>query len=336
MKNLLPRRVGILVALCATIAVVVAWSSCGENEFNLYKPIAQESALKSKRARLEEARVLMDDKKYDEAAETLTKLIEEEDSNEARLLYAAAQLGIAQLDIWSIIKSVLDNNSSEKKSGSTLHLQGSGNEEGGGMDELFNTLSDSVLGTGEERETRMQALSDALATLMAAPDRTDGRVQNTACIFGGILAVPIVADAKSALEATVTALEQIRDAAESSGTECPNISLLDESSAKLAASASTFSLILAAAGSCPFLNLGQTADVMNQVETRLATLQAAADKGCDGLPTCPAALPGCQALFPACVQEALSVGTSSAKAQDGSIASCELILHCTVPTACFG
>jgi hypothetical protein len=74
---------------------------------------------------------------------------------------------------------------------------------------------------------------------------------------------------------------------------------------------------------------------MNTVESALSTLKAQADKGCATLPSCPAALPHCTDLFPPCVQEYLKVGTSGAVAGDGHIDTCELVLNCTDPTACF-
>ena len=135
--------------------------------------------------------------------------------------------------------------------------------------------------------------------------------------------------------AVTDALGQIRDAASSGGAVCPNISLLDTAAAGVVSASANFNLVLQAATNCPFLDLSQTASAMNVLETSLENLKTNVDKGCDSLPTCPAALPNCQALFPTCVQQALAVGTGAAKAGDGVISSCEVILNCTDPVQCF-
>jgi hypothetical protein len=63
---------------------------------------------------VEQAKVHLDNKEYKEAIEILDKMAEDQkqDSNEVRLLLAAANLGVSGLDIWSIIGSVLEESSS--------------------------------------------------------------------------------------------------------------------------------------------------------------------------------------------------------------------------------
>ena len=324
-KKRLRRSLLALPVVIATISFVL-YSSCGGNELNLFQPVAEPLAKDDPDAQMEEARMLMDEKKYEEAANLLEPLIDSEgkDSNEARLLYAAAELGVAKLDIWSIISSILDSQD-----------DAAGSEASGGIDGIFNALSDTVLGTGADREARIEALVDAITTLRSAPDPDEPRVQNTACLLAGILAVPTLADAKTALDSATSALQSIRDAAQSGGTECPNLSLIETASTAVASASTKFSLVLQAAANCSFLNVQQAAAAMNTVEEQMRLLTDNTDKGCDSLPTCPAALPSCHDLFPTCVQQALKVGTSTAVAGDGIIAGCELMLNCTVASSCF-
>jgi hypothetical protein len=327
--KVLPKNlpVGVILSLAVTATTVAIWSSCGEDEFNVYQPVAEPLALKNDDdAKLEQARVLMDKKKYDEALKILEPMIgdSKQDSNEARILFSAAKLGVAQLDVWSIIGSILDSTSNS-----------SGSSGDGGVDNIFDSFSDSVLGTGAARDAKVTALSDALEVLQAAPQPDERKLRNTACIFAGFLSVPTLADATTAMTNMQTALQQISNSALSGGTVCPDVSLLDDAAAGLANVAESFNMILSAAQSCPFLNLDEAANLMNTVEQSMNNLRTSADKGCDSLPTCPASLPGCRSLFPVCVQQALEVGTSSAKAQDGNLASCEIVLHCINPTDCF-
>ncbi len=350
------KRWGISFVLIAAALATLAYSSCGDGtDFNLFQPVAQPMALKNdKKAKLEEVRVLLDKKKYAKALDVVEPIIdsEKEDSNEARLLYSAAKLGVAELDVWSIISDILDATSKSKSTGASLAGNGgtanstatttttasntsSSTSSSGGLDDVINALTSNVLGTGAVRQAKVDALIDALTALRNAPEPDDKKIQNTGCLFAAFLAVPTLADATEAMAATTSALAQIRDAASSGGTVCPNISLLDSAAAGVIAASANFNLVLQAAANCPFLDLDQTAAAMNTLETSLENLKTNTDKGCDAIPSCPAALPNCAALFPTCVQQALAVGTGSAKAGDGVISTCELILNCTDPTTCF-
>ncbi len=320
-------RVSSLVALVLTVGVVLVYSSCGgDEEFNFLRPIAKPLALKNDEdAKLEEARVHLDREEYDEALDVLSPMLEDEDddSNEARLLFAAAKLGDVELDVWSIISAIIDGD-------------GSGNSgQGQGIDAVFNAMTDSVLGTGEERTAKLDALAEVITVLLAAPDVDERKVRNTACLFAGILAVPTLADAQQSLNEMVAALDQVRLAAQSGGTECPNIGVLDTSTASVIGSANNFNLILEAAQSCPFLDIEGTASQLNDIEEAMSNLRANVDLGCAGIPTCPPSLPTCAQLFPPCVQELIAVGNTDAQAGDGMINSCELVLHCTDPSICF-
>lgn len=315
---------GALVTVALTTVVVLMYSSCGEDEFNIFQPVAEPLALKNDEdAKLEQVKVLLDKKEYAKALKILEPMIADknEDSNEARVLFAAAKLGESQLDIWSVIKNIVNAQSATTS--------------GQGVDNIFDAFSDSVLGTGSARQAKIDALSESLTTLLAAPYPDDRKLQNTACIFAGFLAVPTIADATAAMTAMQDALKQIREAAGSGGTVCPNVSLLDSAANDVLASTLNFNLILQAAQSCPFLNLDEAANLMNTVEQSMNNLRTSSDKGCAALPTCPASLPDCASLFPPCVQEALAVGTAGAVANDGQIASCEIILNCIDPTSCF-
>jgi hypothetical protein len=326
--NLLGKKFwsGTGATLLLTTAIVLMYSSCGDDEVNVFQPVAEPFALKNDQdAKLEQVMVLLDKKKYSEALEIIEPMIDDtnEDSNKARILFASAKLGQAQLDIWSVIKNIINTDTA------------SGGGSGEGIDNIFDSFSESVLGTDDLRQAKVDALAESLSTLLSAPAPEERKLQNTACLFAGLLAVPTIADATDALNDLQSALGQIRDAAGSGGTVCPNISILDTAANEVVSATSNFNLVLQAAQTCPFLDLDEAKNLMNTVEQSMSNLRTAADKGCDTLPSCPAGLPDCSALFPPCVQEALTVGTSSAVAGDRQIATCELALHCINPASCF-
>lgn len=321
-------RVYRYLALAATVTVVLVYSSCGgDEEFNLLRPIAKPMALKSdKDAKLEEARVHLDRQEYTDASDLLAPMLEDkdDDSNDARLLLAAAKLGEAKLDVWSIISAIIDGDGSGS------------NGQGRGIDAVFDAMTDSVLGTGTERQQKLDALAEAVTVLLEAPDVDERKVRNTACLFAGLLAVPTLADARQALADAVAALDAVRQGALNGGTTCPNIDVVDVSSAVVAQTATNFNLILEAAQSCPFLDFDGTVSQLNSVEQAMANLRTNVDLGCaGGAPTCPPSRPECAALFPPCIQDYLATNNSEAEAGDGLINSCELLLHCTDPAVCF-
>ncbi len=326
-------------AVATCLAVVTVWSSCGSDEFNVFRPLSETSALKNdEAAKLEQARVLLDKKKYDDALALVGPMIEDghQDSNDARIYFAAAKLGKSSLDVWSVIKNIVSTIDKAKTAGSASSAGPGAGSGSGGFDAVLNNVTDSLIGTGGDRAAKILALRDAVVTLLAAPHPDAKAVRNTACILAGFLAVPTIADATSALNNTINALNQIKDSAAGGGAECPNIGLLDTSANAVLSSVTNFNLVVSAAKNCPFIDVSQAASLMNAVEAALTKLKTAADKGCATIPiTCPAALPNCQALFPPCVQDFLKVGTSGAAAGDGRIDTCELVLNCTDPTACF-
>lgn len=324
-------RIPTFVIRCSSLLVSLAlvgiiWSSCGgSEEFNIFQPISTPLHEKESKAKIESAKIKLDQKEYAEAAEILAPMTQEpsENSNETRLLYVAATLGEVNLDIWSIIRNFLDGQKDSAKKSS------------GGLDSFIDSMSSSVLGTGEEKTKRIASINNAIAMLRSAPQPDDKSISNTSCLLAGILAIPTFVDAKDAMTASLSALQSIRTSASSNGASCPNISLLDTAMSNAASASQRMSLVMLAASGCSFLNIAGSASDLNSLEKQLSTLIAAADKGCNALPTCPATTPDCQSYFPTCVQEVLKVGTSSAVAGDKQLASCELTLHCSVDSSCF-
>lgn len=316
--------------ICTLLAATsfVLYTSCGDSdEFNFYEPIAQPIALNSddRAARQEEARTLIDQKKYSEAVDILEDMVGESglDSNDTRLLYAAALVGVAKLDVWSIITTILDDQDTSANSS--------------GMDGFFGAFTDSLLGTGEERTAKIAAMNKALTTLKTAPSPDEDQVKNTACLFAGMLAIPTLTDAQSSLDSAITALDSISGSVGGGGSDCPDLSAFNTATEQLQTASTSFSLVLSSVENCSFLDLSEATASMNEVESQISTITSAADKGCQSLPVCPAGAPDCQDLFPTCIQEAMAIGDSNeAIADDGKIAACEIILHCTDSTECFG
>jgi flagellin-like hook-associated protein FlgL len=311
----------------ATVTIALGYFSCGDSEeFNILQPVAEPIAMSGDRAAMEEeAKVLMDGGDYEEAVKILEKMIDKDglDTNGVRLLYAAAQLGVAELDVWSIITKFLDSQGTASRSS--------------GVNDFFDSFTETFLGSGEERDQKTEALESSINVLAEAPYPDESDVKTTACLLAGMLAVPTLADAQDSLDEVQAALTQIKDAAISGGTECPNIDLLTTATAALSEATTAFNLILSAADGCPFLDLSETQALMNTVQSQMAQLVSTADNGCRDLPTCPDNVPDCQSLFPSCVQDSLALGADNpAESGDGIVASCELILHCTDPLACFG
>ncbi len=318
---------GTYAVLTLALGGVAMWSSCdGGASLNLLRPLAQSAAPHAPEARGEAARVLMDERKYSEAAALLEPVVTSTSldangrdvtgaGNEELLLYAAAKLGEADLDIWSVIREILAAQDPADRAASG----------GGGLDKVFDAFSDAVLGTGAVRAAKVVALADALAWLSAAKE-PDDRVNNTACLLAGILAGPMVADAKTALAAASAALNGVRS---ESSSACTGIGTFQTAMAAVDHASASFGLVLGAAKSCSALNSDDGAALLRSVEAKMATVKATADLGCSTLPACQDGASDCAGALPACVQEELGLGTGVGVAGDGKIEACELALHCT-------
>jgi hypothetical protein len=291
-------RTRVSVAILSTALL----SSCG---FNLLYYVA--SGKDSKEVQLEDARILLDKKDYAGAATILTKLKDssDKDSNDVRLMLAAANLGVSGLDIWSIVATLLEK--STEKSGSA--------------NSILSSISDDLIRTGDEKVARLAALEEAIDALKSAPDPEETRVQDTACFLGAILVVPTIAEATTALAALQTAITA------AAGGNCDGAAGLSTALGDLTATASRFSLVLDTAKACPFLKIDTSS--VDGVNGALNSLITGADKGCDAFPA------GMEALIPACVQKAAGLPNDRALAGDKRIDSCELVLHCYDPVSCF-
>lgn len=296
----------------SSMLCLTALTACG---LNIFAPMASKS---SDRVKLEEARTQIDQQDYADATATLESV--ENDSNEKRLLQVAALLGSSGLNIWTIITDIIDASSSDAS--------------GGSVDNIFDQISDSVLGTDDTRTTRMTSLVTSINLLKDAPQGTESRVKNLSCFLAGILATPTIADGTAAISATSLALLEVASSSTGAGAtaaECPNLSNLDAGLTAISEVQENFSLILEVAQGCSFLNIGDTGDSLNKIEESLAKFTNNADQGCSSNPSCSGV--ACAALKLGCVNTLINATPSTA--DDGDITSCELVQNCIDPGSCF-
>jgi hypothetical protein len=293
------------------LLALILTQACDANIFSDMSP-----AKNTPEAKIEDARLRLDDGDYNGAVKVLEGLKTSDDSNEIRVLLAAALLGKSGFDFWNIILNIYESANSTKQEN--------------GVVAILESFSDNLLGTGEIREERIAALASGLENLQTAPEPTAADLANLSCLFGGILTVPTVVDAQRNMTAAIAALQTI-SARVGQGNPCDTAATLTDPIDRLNIISKNLSGIINATKSCAFL-----ADAVSSIETKINTVIASADKGCATLPSCPASFPGCRDLFPTCVQQELGVGgTAVASAGDKAIAACEIMLHCTVPSECF-
>jgi hypothetical protein len=290
-------------SLVAVLAILML-TQCGTNflQFAALDKTSGEYAA-------EQAKVLMDKRDYEGARKVLES--SDEDSNERRTLLASARLGESGLDIWEILRSLLNGSTSSS-----------------GIDSFFNVLTASVFGTGETRTARIGAMRQSLDDLAAAPNPADSSVSDVACFVAALWTVPLVSDAQTALTSMQTALQTVTP------TDCSGLDSTDSALATISTLSADFKRILTAIGGCAFIDLSSTAETLNTIETQLNRLTSGADQGCSTAPECTAGDIACQALQYSCVYEKLQ-GDGSSVANDGIISTCELVQGCLDPDACF-
>lgn len=303
----------LLGLLLLSISLFVS-KGCG---FNLFSSFSQKDDNKSK---LENAKVHLDNKEYTEADTILSALVADpsSDSNTARVYLAAAKIGIAGMDIWTIISSLINTVSSTNPN----------------YTDLFEEATNTLLGIGETRTAKLATLADAIELLLDVPDpATASRAQNTACFLGSMLVAAELVDAQNKVDNLNSALSGLSSL--NSNGVCDSLESLISAFDALASTAGNFSLVSRVVASCPILSQGEASETLSGITSQMDALIAKADKGCDSVPTCslPAAL--CSVLTPTCVQDALGVGGDSAVADDGILATCELALECTIKGGCF-
>lgn len=287
-------------------------------DMNLYESVVKP---KTDSALLEEARIKIDEQDYAGALASLDKV--ERDTNDLRLLRSGARLGQSGLSMWTILTDIVDGAGFESGSGS-------------GVDNFFDQISGAVVGEGETRTLRLAALTESVGDLLQAPDPNASRVKNLACFLAGVMALPTVTDATTAIQSTTTSLSSLAATVDISNpnAQCPDLSGLNTSLTTIANVQNQFSLILEATANCKLLDVTGTGSDLNAIEAQLVKFNQNADAGCSATPACGSGA-ACQALGLQCVYNALTADSGVSTAQDGQVSKCELVQNCLTPGTCF-
>jgi hypothetical protein len=298
--------------------LLFVWFNLVACDTNIYSSFVPDD---SDQARMEKARVQLDEQEYDSALETLGEV--ERDSNELRLLRVSARLGASGLSMWSILKDIVDGDGFDDSNGS-------------GIDNFFDLLSAGVVGDGDTRPVRLEALTSSIEDLIAAPDQKAPRVKNLSCFLAGILALPNVADATAAIQGTSSSLSALAATVDASSSNpiCPDLSSLNANLATISQVQANFALIFAATDGCKLVDFKGTGGNLNAIEQQLAKFNQQADRGCSPTPACGSGA-ACQALGLGCVYQALTAEGKASLPTDGSVTNCELVQNCLNPSSCF-
>lgn len=306
MANLNLTNKSILLLLCGFFL------SCG---VNLYDGIATKESQKYYE---DEAKVRLDEGDYQGALDALSKV--ERNSPKVLIYRVAVILGQAGLSFWQILLDVVDD----------LNSSNNTNNNDSGIEKVFSLLSDSVFGAGEERESKLEALTSSISLLEQS---SSTKLESFRCFLTGILVLPSVEDGTNSILEINSALNNLASAVEGAGEtadQCPGLSEFESALSSMSEVQQSLNLVLAQTSNCPILNFLQNDGSLNEVEQRLTKFTEGADRGCPEL-ACDNAL--CQSLQLGCVQNLLT--TSSAVAGDGIIDRCELVYNCLTPGTCF-
>ena len=208
-------------------------TSCGTNFLG---PISLKN---SDNYYLDEASHNIDEGNYEKAKENLNKV--KKNSNEKVLLTASATLGASGLGMWTILLDMIDKNTFS-------------NEQGGGVDNVFNFFSDNVYGEGEVKESRLTAIRTSISSLKTAPNQIS-QITNFNCFLVGLLIIPQSSDGTEAMSAVSTSLQNILSNSIGSGSnsdQCPGIDDLDDNLKKIDQLSSDFSTAFELSESCTF------------------------------------------------------------------------------------
>ncbi|MFK7823978.1 MAG: hypothetical protein AB8G05_07475 [Oligoflexales bacterium] len=288
-------------------------NSCG---MNFFEPIASSD---SDHYHMEQARIYVDQKKYADAEASLAKV--EGNSNEKTLLLVGSKLGNVGLSLWEILLDVVDSLTNSSSSSSS------------GMEQVFNVFSDTLFGTGDERDDKLEAINESIALIRSAPEQ-DSKMEAFRCFLSGIYVLPIVNDGTSAMVNVTTALNSLESSVSgdgSNGDQCPGLDAFQAAMSGLETVRNGLDFIIQQTADCELLSFLSESGDLNAISERLRKFVEAADQGCPTITCNNDAL--CEALQLGCVADLLD--TSSAVAGDGIVDQCELVYNCTTAGTCF-
>ena len=299
-----------LIVFLLNFAVI----ACG---INLYDSM---SSKETDRYNLEEAKILIDEKKYDEAEIHLNKV--KNNTNEKVLLEVGVKLGKVGLSIWDLLVQVVEDTSELSNSDET------------GVEQIFNLFSDNIFGTGAERTEKLEALVGSINLLKSAPEQNQ-KIESYSCFLTGIHVLPIANDGASAMLTVTRSLENLENTITGDGTnsdECPGLDSFENAVNTLAIVKDNLDLIINETANCSILSfLSNNNDSLNAMSERLKKFVDGADQGCPTV-NCGSDL-ACSALQLGCVGSVLD--TNSAVSGDNIVSQCEMIYNCRVPGTCF-
>lgn len=302
-----------VTAFLVTSIVSLSFAACGINFF------ADVVTKDSDEYHMEQARIYVDQKKYADAESSLGKV--EGNSNEKTLLLVGSKLGQAGLSLWDILLDVVDS------------LAGNSGSSSSGMEQVFDVFSDTLFGTGDERDAKLEALNDSIALIRAAPEQ-NSKMEAFRCFLSGIYVLPVVNDGTNAMLSVTTALNELEASVSGGGSnsdECPGLSSFQAAMDGLDTVRRGLDFILEQTSDCELLSFLSDSGDLNAMSARLRKFVDAADQGCPTV-TCNNDVI-CEALQLGCVAQLLD--TSSAVAGDGNVDQCELVYNCTTAGTCF-
>ena len=291
------------------LIIALSFLSCGTN-FYSFLVVTKDS---SEVMVLEEARNDLDDKNYTDAINRLEEL--DEDSNEKYLLLASAHIGASGLDLWTLIRGVIEDDSRTSDSG---------------IDSVFNAATQGLFGTGEERIAKRDGMRNAIHSLMAAPDTQDSRISNLGCFLAGLWSFPTIEVASSVVTNLQNVLTELNSSIMNTG-DCGSTEELTSDVSDVSVVAEDIQLISQMIEGCTLFSTENASGQLNSLERSLNKFILNADKGC-----MPSACTGnalvCAALEASCVQDSFSL---DAIAGDEKVSTCEILYGCADSSLCF-
>lgn len=298
-----------IVTIWGTFVLLCALVACGTN---LFRPVAKKSG---DAYYVEQAKNQIDAANYGDAQESLSKV--KHVTNDTVLLNVAAVMGQAGMSIWDIVLTIIDKNNLASGTGS-------------GIDKIFNLLTDSVFGTGSNRDARLASVATSIGLLLNVPESTTA-IDDFRCFLVGLLVVPRITDGTTRLQAAIDAIEKISISGDGdTADECSGLDAFTSPLSALSAVQADLALALAQAKNCKILDaLGSGS--LNEIQATLKKFNNQADQGCQAIDCQGNQI--CESLQYGCIQTVLN--SSSAKAGDGVVETCEILQNCRTAGSCF-
>ena len=139
------------------------------------------------------------------------------------------------------------------------------------MEQVLNVFSDTLFGTGDERDEKLDALNDCIALIRTAPEQ-NSKMEAFRCFLSGIYVLPVVNDGTTAMVEVTAALNNLESSVSGDGSssdQCPGLDSFQAAMTGLETVRNGLDFIIEQTSDCELLSFLSDSGDLNAMSERL-------------------------------------------------------------------